>query len=72
MLKKYTALTLLILFSLGSHADIQGVWQTIDDKSGKAKSLVQIREANGVYSGRITDLLLKPDDTVCKKCEIIS
>lgn len=48
-----------------------GKWKTIDDKSGKAKSIVAIWEDGGKYYGKVEQLLdPKPDDPnpVCKKC----
>lgn len=50
-------------------ADIVGEWKTIDDESGEAKSVVEIYERDGRYYGKVRDLLLKPDDTLCEKCE---
>lgn len=47
-----------------------GLWKTIDEDSGKAKSLVRISEHNGILDGRI-EKLLDPDDppdAVCEKC----
>lgn len=47
-----------------------GLWKTIDEDSGKAKSLVRIVERDGVLNGRI-EKLLDPDDAadaVCEKC----
>ncbi len=47
-----------------------GLWKTIDDATQKEKSLVRIRESNGVYSGTIEKFLdpeTKPD-VVCDKC----
>ncbi|MFZ5567215.1 MAG: DUF2147 domain-containing protein [Pseudomonadota bacterium] len=47
-----------------------GLWKTIDDASQKEKSLVRIREVNGVYTGTIEKFLdpeTKPD-AVCDKC----
>jgi uncharacterized protein (DUF2147 family) len=47
-----------------------GLWKTIDDKSGKERSLVRISESGGVLSGKIEKRLdadAKPDD-VCDKC----
>lgn len=36
-------------------ADITGLWQTIDDKTGTPKAHVEIRkEANGTYAGKIS------------------
>jgi uncharacterized protein (DUF2147 family) len=47
-----------------------GLWKTIDDSSGKERSLVRIGEVGGVLSGRIDKRLdadSKPTD-VCDKC----
>ncbi len=39
---------------------IVGMWKTIDDDTGEAKSYVKIYKAkNGFYYGKITKLLLK-------------
>ncbi|MFN7118122.1 MAG: DUF2147 domain-containing protein [Saprospiraceae bacterium] len=45
-----------------------GMWKTIDDKTGEAKSHVEIYEKDGKFYGKITKLLRKPADTVCEKC----
>lgn len=46
-----------------------GVWKTIDDETGKAKSHVKIFKAtNGYYYGRIVKLIGQPEDTKCTKC----
>lgn len=48
-----------------------GQWKTIDDETGKAKSIVEIsRAADGTYSGRIIELLdpSRPDPS-CDKCK---
>ena len=50
-----------------------GLWRTIDDKSGKERSLIRIVESNGVYEGKVEQLLNRqPDDdpeNLCRKCE---
>jgi len=48
-----------------------GVWKTIDDATGKEKSLVRIVESGGVYSGKIEKLLdpSSPQDATCKDCK---
>jgi uncharacterized protein (DUF2147 family) len=46
-----------------------GTWKTIDDNSGQARSQVEIYESNGKIYGKITDLLLKSNDTLCDECE---
>jgi uncharacterized protein (DUF2147 family) len=46
-----------------------GLWRTIDDKTGKARSEVRITDSNGVLSGKIEKQLdadAKPDD----KCDL--
>ena len=46
-----------------------GVWKTIDDETGQAKSLIRIVETNGVLSGRIEKLLTPgKENQVCEKC----
>lgn len=61
-------LSLLLLAPL-AWADITGRWQTVDDETGEAKSIVRIYEQDGQYFGEVEDLLLKPDDTVCEECK---
>jgi uncharacterized protein (DUF2147 family) len=50
-----------------------GVWRSIDDKTGKERSVVRIEEVNGTYEGRVEKLLNRqPDDDpdgLCRKCE---
>ena len=46
-----------------------GQWKTIDDKSGKPKSIVQITESNGVLTGKIVELLEGAAEKTCSKCE---
>ena len=50
-----------------------GLWRTVDDKTGKERSLVRITEASGVYEGKVEKLLNRqPDDdpdNLCRKCE---
>jgi uncharacterized protein (DUF2147 family) len=47
-----------------------GVWQSIDDKTGEAKSQIRIAESGGVLNGRIEKLLRKEakQDAVCDEC----
>jgi uncharacterized protein (DUF2147 family) len=49
-----------------------GLWRTIDDASGKDRSLVRITETNGVYEGRVEQILttLPGDDPnhLCRVC----
>jgi uncharacterized protein (DUF2147 family) len=46
-----------------------GVWKTIDDETGEAKSHVKIFKAtNGMYYGKVIKLLKEPADKKCTKC----
>jgi uncharacterized protein (DUF2147 family) len=47
-----------------------GVWQSVDDKTGEAKSQIRIAESGGVLNGRIEKLLRKEakQDAVCDEC----
>jgi len=46
-----------------------GQWKTIDDKTGKPKSIVEITESNGVLTGKIVELLEGAAEKTCSKCE---
>ena len=51
---------------------VVGRWKTIDDETGKAKSIVEITQnANGSFSGHITEILQsdKGPNPVCDKCK---
>ena len=62
-----------LAFAVGAaqaQATPAGLWKTIDDETGKVKSLVRIVETKGVYTGTIEKLLdptSKPN-AVCDKC----
>ena len=47
-----------------------GTWQSVDDKTGEAKSQIRITESGGVLNGRIEKLLRKDakQDAVCDEC----
>lgn len=63
---------LLTALSMSANAaDATGRWKTIDDQTGKPKSIVEIsRAADGSYTGKIVELLnpSKPNP-VCDKCK---
>ena len=53
-----------------AQADINGMWKTIDDETGKPKSIVKIFTDDGVVKGKILDLINpKEPDPKCDKCE---
>ncbi len=55
----------------GTAQTITGRWRTIDDETGKPKSVVEIVEKNGKYYGKIIRLFRganEDQDPVCDKC----
>ncbi len=46
-----------------------GLWRTIDDHSGKEKSLVRIVEVNGEFRGTIEKLIREPGEDPNPNCE---
>ena len=75
------ALATCLLFAAGTALAANdtpvGTWKTIDDESGKAKSIVQITDENGELKATIVKLLNRsPEDiardgevAVCKECD---
>lgn len=58
-----------LLISSLTFAQIEGKWKTIDDETGRAKSVVEIfKKSNGQYYGKITQLLDKVENENCVKC----
>jgi uncharacterized protein (DUF2147 family) len=56
---------------LSAQHDILGKWKTIDDESGKEKSVVQLYEVDGEVFGKIIKLFREKGenpDPVCDKC----
>jgi uncharacterized protein (DUF2147 family) len=49
-----------------------GLWEQIDEKTGKPESWFKIQERNGVYEGAIVKIFFKPgedENWVCDRCE---
>ena len=69
---KYLFLTLLLIFSNGIYTQsIVGKWKTIDDETGKAKSIVEIFLKEGKAYGKIIKLFREKGqnpDPICDKC----
>lgn len=58
------------LFSLTAVAQSTpvGIWKTIDDETGDAKSHVEIFQKDGKLHAKVVKLLQSDPDTVCDKC----
>lgn len=68
ILFKLMLLTISITFS----QSIVGTWKTIDDDSGKARSIVEIYEEEGKYFGKIIKLYREEGedpDPICDECD---
>lgn len=47
-----------------------GLWKTIDDQTGQAKSLVRIEQHDGVLTGKVEKILTSGrENAVCEACE---
>lgn len=67
---KIIGLILLLFSTITLAASPAGLWKSIDDKTGKPRSLIRISEDKGVYSGVVEKGLLEGDtgERVCDKC----
>jgi len=68
------AMTLVIAQQASAHDALSpvGAWKTVDDKSGKVKSIVRIWEDKGKLFGRIEKLFRNPGedpDPICVACQ---
>ena len=73
MRKSLLLFSALTIFCVVANAQSPiGVWKTIDDETGKAKSHVEIYERNGKLYGKIIKLLNRgandDPDPVCDQC----
>ncbi|SRR5690606_3654579 len=60
---------LSVIASLGLQAQtVTGKWKTIDDETGKPKSIVEITEDNGKIYGKVIEILTDKKDAKCDKC----
>jgi len=60
-------LTAFATLSMQAQA-VTGKWKTIDDETGKAKSIVEISEKNGKLYGKVVEILTDKKDAKCDKC----
>jgi len=62
------AFATLLTFAAQAQSSPEGLWKTVDDQTGEAKSHVKIYEKDGAYFGKIVKVLQEDADTVCKEC----
>ena len=58
----------ILIISNTTAQSIIGTWKTIDDVTGEAKSHIDIYEDKGKVYGKISKLLLSPQDKTCDTC----
>jgi uncharacterized protein (DUF2147 family) len=71
-MKHLVTLTLILFCSTFHGQSVLGKWQTIDDETGKKKSIVEIYEMNGKLYGKVIQLFRTPDqdqNPTCEKCD---
>ncbi len=72
MRTKFSLLIALMLFTVSINAQsVLGKWKTIDDETGKEKSIVEIYQKDGKVYGKIISLLNREpgdEDPICDKC----
>lgn len=70
MKSKFVLFLSLFLFAAAVNAQtVFGKWKTFDDKTGEAKSIVEITERNGKLYGKVIQLLNPAmKDMKCKDC----
>ena len=64
----FTLLVLVFVVATAAAQSVLGKWKTIDDETGKPKSIVELYEKNGKVYGRILELLERKDDPICDLC----
>jgi uncharacterized protein (DUF2147 family) len=65
-------ITLFIVYQSLGQTSVLGKWKTIDDESGKERSIIELYEQKGLVFGRVVKTIPQPGedpDPVCDKCE---
>lgn len=68
---KLATLLILLLPIIANSQSVTGRWTTIDDETGKEKSIVEIAERGGKYYGKVIKIFAEPGqdpDPVCDEC----
>jgi uncharacterized protein (DUF2147 family) len=71
-LKEASVLALALAAALAASATETspvGLWKTVDDVSGKPRSLIRITESNGTLRGTIEKVFTTPTENANPKCE---
>lgn len=60
--------TLLLFAVVGFSQSAIGLWKSVDDRTGDARSHIEIYEQDGLLFGKIKKLLDTPAETLCDQC----
>ncbi len=68
--KVFYSIALLFFAILWAHSQtVVGKWKTIDDETGKAKSILEIVEKSGKIYGKVIEILdVEHKNSICVKC----
>ncbi|WP_340154707.1 DUF2147 domain-containing protein [uncultured Winogradskyella sp.] len=62
--------SVFFMFSFLSAQSVLGKWKTIDDSTGKARSIIEIYESDGKIYGKIIELINpKSNNPLCNQCK---
>lgn len=69
-MKKILFFLLLLLTSISYSQSILGKWKSIDEKTNKAESIIEIYKENGKFYGKIVQILdSTKKDAICENCK---
>lgn len=71
LMKKFiVSLAVILVYFTVNAQDVTGKWKTIDDETGKAKSIVEIYKEGDKYYGKIVEMLTEENkDGICRTCK---
>ncbi len=65
----YITIIFFLIINCAQSQTVVGKWKTIDDETGKAKSIVEIYEKSGKIYGKVIDILeIENKKRVCSNC----
>lgn len=71
-MKQIVFLLLLMPFLAHGQSSILGKWKTIDDESGKERSIIELYAVKGLVFGKVIKTFPEPGedlDPICDKCD---
>lgn len=68
-MKNFLVIATFLISFLCNAQSVLGKWKTIDDKTGQAKSVVEIYENNGKIFGKVIEIFdATKRNAICDKC----